>query len=146
MSEQKVWTGGCLCGGVRYQVDGPIRDIVGCHCGQCRKWTGHFMAAASFWRRDFTLTEDQTLAWYRASDFAGRGFCRECGSTLFWAADDAKRYTAAAGTLDDATGLKMQGHIYCADKDAYYELEPDLPQFAQDDDGAFPLPGENGDD
>ncbi|WP_416897174.1 MAG: GFA family protein [Minwuia sp.] len=135
-----TYTGSCLCGAVRYRVDGPIRNIVNCHCGQCRKTTGHFMAAANAWRDDFHLLEDRGLAWYRASDFAGRGFCRECGSTLFWRSDTGDNIAIAAGTLDDSRDLKVQGNIFVADKGGYYEVEPDLPQFEQSDAGDFPMP------
>ena len=45
MNETATHTGGCLCGGVRYEVDGPLRDVVACHCSQCRRTSGHFVAA-----------------------------------------------------------------------------------------------------
>ena len=140
MSEHPTRTGGCLCGAVSYRIDGPVRDIVACHCGQCRKTTGHYLPAASVNRRHFSMTEDRGLKWYRASDFAGRGFCGECGSTLYWLGDDAAHISIAAGTLDDATGLNLQGHIFTATKGAYYELEPDLPSWPAGDGGAFPMP------
>lgn len=140
MDEGKAVTGGCLCGAVRYRVDGPIRDIVGCHCGQCRKTTGHWLASANVWRDQFILTEERGLKWYRASDFAGRAFCGECGSTLFWRADIGETVGVAAGTLDDTEGLRVQGHIFTDDKGSYYDLDPSVPQFGQSDDGDFPMP------
>ena len=103
MSDRKGYTGGCECGAVRYRVDGRIRDIVGCHCSQCRRTTGHWLASANAWRDQFSLTEERGLKWYRASDFAGRGFCSECGATMFWRADEGDTIAIAAGTLDDAT-------------------------------------------
>lgn len=140
MTEHRKRTGGCLCGAVRYTIDGPVRNIVACHCGQCRRTTGHFMCAASVKRRYFTMDEDRGLKWYRASESAGRGFCGECGSTLFWLSDAGEHISIAAGTLDDDTGIRIQGHIFTATKGGYYDLEPGLPAWPGDDGGAFPIP------
>ena len=140
MTEHKSYTGGCYCGAVRYRIDGPIRNIVGCHCSQCRKTTGHWLASANAWRDQFSLTEDRGLKWYRASDFAGRGFCGECGSTLFWRADEGDTISITGGTLDDASGLRVQGHIFVDDKGTYYELDPSLPLIAGTDVDEFPMP------
>ncbi len=74
-----------MCAAVRYRVTGPLRDVVGCHCSQCRRMTGHFMAATAARLADFALLADTTLRWYAASAEARRGFCAACGSTLFWA-------------------------------------------------------------
>lgn len=114
--------GSCLCGGVAYEVDGPLRDVVGCHCQQCRKTTGHFMAATAAKLDDFQVTRDEGLTWYRSSDKAERGFCNTCGSTLFWHADGTDYVAIAAGSLDTPTGIKVAGHIFCADKGDYYEI------------------------
>lgn len=115
-------TGSCLCGAVSYSATGPLRDILYCHCSQCRKQTGHFLASTGVPSDRLKFTRDEGLAWYRASDFASRGFCRNCGSTLFWKGDDENEISIAAGTLDDSSGLVEQGHIYCADKGGYYEI------------------------
>ncbi len=118
----KVKKGSCLCGGVTYEVNGPLRPIIGCHCTQCRKQTGHYMAATGVKLSYFTVTSDRGLTWYRASDTARRGFCATCGSTLFWQADGADYIAIAAGTLDGETGLDLSGHIYCEDAGDYYQI------------------------
>lgn len=140
MTDNATRTGGCLCGAVRYRIDGPVRDVVACHCGQCRKTTGHFMAAVSVPQDRFEMTEARGLKWYRSSDIARRGFCGECGSTLFWLPDTGSHVSIAAGTLDDDSGLRLQGHIFTATKGGYYDLEPDLPSWEGEDGGAFPVP------
>lgn len=114
--------GSCLCGLVAYEVDGPLRNVIGCHCNQCRKTTGHFLAATAASCADFRLVREEGLAWYRSSDTARRGFCRNCGSTLFWQGDGRDYIAIAAGSLDGDTGLRLEGHIFCADKGDYYEL------------------------
>lgn len=118
-----VHQGSCLCGQVRYEVHGPLRNVIACHCTQCRKQTGHYMAATSASASDFRLTRDGTLRWYRASASARRGFCSGCGSILFWQSDASPdRISITAGTLDGPTGLKTEGHIFCADRGDYYVI------------------------
>ncbi|HYM41551.1 MAG TPA: GFA family protein [Steroidobacteraceae bacterium] len=131
---QTIHTGGCLCGAVRYQVAGPLRSVVLCHCTQCRRSTGHFMAATAARHRDFRLTEESQLRWYASSESARRGFCGRCGSTLFWQGAARDYISIAAGTLDGATGLVSACHIFVGDKGDYYSIADGLPQSA---DGNF---------
>ena len=120
-------SGGCLCGQVRFQVSGPLRPVVACHCRQCRKTSGHFVAATSARREHVSVQGDVT--WFHASETARRGFCATCGSSLFW--DGAgENLSIHAGALDGQTGLTLKGHIYCADKGDYYAIGDDLPQAA----------------
>lgn len=121
-------TGGCLCGAVRYSVSGALRPVVMCHCTQCRRMTGHVMAATAARRADFRLLAEGALQWYAASDEARRGFCAHCGSTLFWEGIGRDYISIAAGSLDDSSGLKIAYHIYVADKGGYYEIEAGVPQ------------------
>ena len=116
--------GSCLCGQVRYAVTGPLRPVVACHCQQCRKFSGHFVAATSAPRDMVTVKGD--VSWYQSSDTARRGFCGTCGSSLFWDGPGAN-LSIHAGTLDGVTGLQLIGHIYCADKGDYYEIADTLP-------------------
>ena len=79
-----VRTGQCLCGAVKYQVRGALDGAIGCHCGQCRRTSGHYTAGALVRRDGVTLTEDRGLKWYQSSPEARRGFCAECGSSVLW--------------------------------------------------------------
>jgi hypothetical protein len=122
MTTGEIHRGSCLCGAVKYEVAGALRDVVACHCSQCRKQTGHFMAATASQLEHFRIVEDRGLKWYVSSDTAERGFCGVCGSTLFWQGKGRSYIAIAAGTLDGATGLRLAGHIYCDDKGDYYEI------------------------
>ena len=115
-------TGSCLCGAVKYQVTGPLRPVIVCHCTQCRKQTGSVMHATAAQDADFQFTETRGLKWYRASPAAQRGFCGECGSPLFWKADGTARISFTAGSLNGETGLAIDGHIYCDHAGDYYEI------------------------
>ncbi|MBV9697261.1 MAG: GFA family protein [Gammaproteobacteria bacterium] len=132
-------SGGCLCGAVRYVVHGPLRDIVGCHCSQCRRTTGHFLPATAAARAHVELLRQDGLKWFRSSPTARRAFCGVCGSTLFWDGEGLPHLSIAAGTLDDSSGLRIVAHIFVADKGEYYTLEPGVPQSAGGD-FAVPLP------
>ena len=128
-SEQTHYTGQCLCGAVRYEVRGPLTEPHACHCGQCRRQSGHFVVGTEAKRADFALTEQRGLAWYRSSEWARRGFCRDCGSALFWD-DDGDFVGINLGSLDQPTGLTLARHIFVDDKADYYEIDDDLPKSA----------------
>jgi len=70
----------------------------------------------------FTLVSDETLVWFDSSDVARRGFCNRCGGNLFWEPAGENRVSITAGTLDGATGLSIERHIYTEDAGDYYEL------------------------
>jgi len=118
-------TGGCICGAVTYQVTAELRPVIACHCTQCRKTSGHHVAATSAPRDAVKITG--TVTWYASSDTARRGFCGICGSNLFWDGPGAN-LSIFAGTLDGDPGVRLIGHIFCADKGAYYDLTDDLPK------------------
>jgi len=133
VSEQPIAHGSCLCGGVRYEACGKLRDVVACHCSQCRRSTGHFVAATQLPAAQLRLTASETLRWYRSSAGAERGFCMRCGGNLFWreTAPAATNVSIMAGTLDVPTGLRLTQHIFVADKSDYYEIADGVPQSAQ---------------
>ena len=125
-------TGRCLCGAVRYRVDGPLRDVLICHCEECRRWTGHFSASTAARREELVLTEQSALRWIdspRSDAHARRGFCAQCGSSLFWDPPGRPTVSISAGTLDDATALKTVAHWYVSQAGEYYDLPDDgLPR------------------
>lgn len=121
--------GSCLCGSVRFEVHGPLRDSVACHCSQCRKTSGHYWSATQCRREDLHWVQDEGLTWYRSSSGARRGFCRHCGSSLFWQVDGAEHLSIGTGTLDTPTGLRTLGHIHVKDKSDYVDIAPGSPQW-----------------
>ena len=125
-------TGGCLCGGVKYQICGPRRHIINCHCMNCRRTHGHIAAYTSVNKADLSLISNISLKWYHdKSPDTYRGFCDTCGASLFWDARQAdNRISISAGSLDSGHGLKTLGHVYVAESGEYYEIEGDLPQFS----------------
>ncbi|MEA2418818.1 MAG: hypothetical protein QOE60_1024 [Thermoleophilaceae bacterium] len=119
-------SGRCLCGAVRYEIDGPLRDVSVCHCVECRRWQGSPGGYTAAPREALRVAGEDRLRWIDGPEsdaHARRGFCGECGSSLFWDAPDRDTISIAAGTLDPPTGLKTVTHIYTASASDYYELD-----------------------
>lgn len=123
-----AFTGGCLCGAVRFAGRDKMQaDMSACHCGQCRRWSGHVWA--SFCPDSLEIVGE--VVWFRSSDTAERGFCPACGSSLFWRAIGQDVPSVAAAAVDEPTGMQLLRHIFVADKGDYYEIADGLPQEAQ---------------
>ena len=133
MPTDRSVTGRCLCGRVTLEIARLARDVVYCHCSQCRRQTGHFYAAADARDEDLVVGGEEHLTWYAASDEAKRGFCRHCGSALFWKANGSAKTSILAGCLDSPTGLDATAHIFVADKGDYYALDDGLAQHPRSD-------------
>lgn len=121
-------TGACLCGAVTFSLSGPLGGTIACHCTQCRRQSGHYFAAVAAPRSAVAIPETEDLVWYRSSDIARRGFCRRCGSTLFWDPFEGKVTEVALGALDAPTGLTLERHVHVAAKGDYYQITDGLPQ------------------
>lgn len=127
--------GGCLCGAVRYCISGPVEPVLHCHCGNCRRVSGNFVAASHVDEGDLTIEDATSLRWYDLT-YARYAFCRDCGSTLFFkAADTATTTSVMTGTLDDATGLALAGVWFADDAQAHHQLAPDVPHYPGNDPG-----------
>jgi hypothetical protein len=129
MNAQKTVTGRCECGAVRFTVSGTLRDVIDCHCGQCRRFHGHVGAYTGAELADLKFEEQRGLRWYKSSEAAQRGFCGECGSSLFWQRIGGTTMSVAAGCLDAPTGLKTTAHIFVAHRGDYYEIADGLKQY-----------------
>jgi hypothetical protein len=122
-------SGQCLCGAVRYQVRGRLRDAIVCHCVDCRRWHGTSPAMVAADRSAVEITGD-TLAWFAPAGKPRRGFCRSCGASLFWDARERPSLTIAAGTLDEPTEIAVKAHIFTAHCPDYETLPDDgLPRY-----------------
>ena len=131
----RVLTGGCQCGAVRYRVKGPVEDIYHCHCAMCRRLQGAlFGTYASYREENFELTTPEAdLATYDSSPGTHRLFCKACGCNIFGRADGmpGQVYVSVA-TLDG--GAAPEGyreklhHIFVGSKVPWYPLRDGLPQ------------------
>lgn len=123
-SESRDLTGRCLCGAVRFRGK-PAGQAARCHCEQCLRWSGDTWAAVTLDEADVI---GDSLRWYRSSGLAERGFCVECGASLFWRRVGSDTVDAAMGCIDAPTGMALSRHIFTAFKGDYYQITDGLPQ------------------
>ncbi len=127
--QQQTTSGSCLCGAVRFTIP-MVTGVIACHCKMCRRQTtGHLATVTLTWPQ-VAFDDQRGLAWFQSSPSARRGFCRNCGSVLFWQA--AKTTAVSAGALDDDSNLRLAAHIYVADKATYDDISDIAPCFAAD--------------
>ena len=125
-------SGGCLCGGVRYEVATHLlRDFLACHCSQCRKTSGNFVIATACPREALRIVKSETLNWYESSPGCRRGFCTHCGGNLFWDNQNRSHISLFAGALDSLPERRVLGHIFTEDQSEFLKkaLETDLPKW-----------------
>ena len=114
------YTGSCLCGGVAYEVNGELRPVDYCHCSQCRKTSGHFVAAASCRPDALNLIADSSFRWYESSAAADRGFCNAAVRACSGGRSMAGTSVSWPERSMLPTGLNAVEHIYVADASDYY--------------------------
>ena len=122
--------GGCLCGRVRYRVNGPLFDVSNCHCSMCRRQHGAAYATyARFAAGDFEWTAGEELAkTFETPAGAGWCFCAECGSTLA-GTDNGEITSITLGTVEGDPGIAPELHIFAGSKACWHEITDALPQF-----------------
>lgn len=130
-------TGGCLCGGVRFEITTEVRETGACHCGMCRKASGGIFLGVQVPSDRLTFTLDDTHAVYTSSPWAERGFCDRCGSSLYY------RVTAPGphqgvwhvglGTLDAPDGIDLTGEIYIDKKPDGYSFADETHKMTEAD-------------
>ena len=121
--------GGCLCGGIRYEIDGPLTDVGNCHCSMCRRFHGAaFATYAKIGAEHFRwLSGQDLLTVYETSPGIGWAFCRICGSSLGGPAH-GKLTDIALGPLDVDPGVRPTEHIFVGSKADWHEITDKLPQ------------------
>jgi hypothetical protein len=101
----------------------------------CRRSTGHFLAATACAVPHLSITRGETLQWYQSSRDARRGFCRVCGSNLFWEPASGTHVSILVGTLEEPTGIQAAAHIHVDTQGDYYTIDDGLPQHADGNHG-----------
>ena len=130
MNAESVHEGGCLCGSIRYRAStAPVRGVI-CHCSMCRKHTGSLIGSFVHFPVDsFEWTRGEPTR-YRSSDFAGRGFCPVCGSTITMHEDVlTDRVQIAVGSLDEPDRVRVDDHVWAANRVAWFDVADELPRF-----------------
>ena len=123
--------GSCLCGAVKFEVEGDLSSPDACHCSKCRKWTGHYLVSTDVPLSALTIHGADQLTWFQSSSKVRRGFCSACGASLFFDPLDKEKHNwigISMGAFDTPTNTKLALHIFVAEKGDYYEIMDGLPQ------------------
>lgn len=124
------YTGGCLCGDVRYVVDQPPVWVGHCHCQSCRRNTGSAVATfVGMPAPAFRVTRG-ALSSFESSPGVRRSFCPRCGTPLAY---ESERFPGELhlflGTLDDPDRFRPQFHVHCAERIPWFEVRDALPRY-----------------
>jgi hypothetical protein len=121
--------GSCLCGAVRYEIDGCFEAIGHCHCSMCRKSHGAAFATWGIIKPDqfHWVAGERAVESYASSPGRTGCFCRKCGSPLA-ATQGGKVSEVVLGTLDDDPGARPSEHIFVGFKASWHEISDALPQ------------------
>jgi len=114
-------TGSCLCGTVRFTAINPSNEVGACHCGMCRKWGGGpFMEIDC--GTDISFEGEDNITVYNSSDWAERGFCKKCGSHLFYRLKDTHQHMVPVGLFDDQEHFVFKTQVFIDRKPSFYSF------------------------
>lgn len=135
--------GSCLCGAVRFRIDGPTTDIGMCHCSKCRKVSGVASNAVLMLPRAGLswLSGEDGIAKFALPDGWGSWRCAVCGSPLPTLHPDGEAWWVPAGLLDADPGVRITGHIFVDSRAPWDEIAGDAPRWHEGFDGERVEPG-----
>ena len=116
--------GKCLCGEVKLTAKRMSKDLGVCHCGMCRRWTGGPLFAVDC-GTDLTFEGQDYITSYASSAWAERGFCKKCGSHLFYKLKGKSQYIVPVGLFDDTSHFHFNHQIFIDEKPEYYSFSND---------------------
>ena len=123
MTEKLSFRGQCMCGAVKLSATAKKPSVAACHCDMCRRWSaGPFMAVNC---QVVAFEGQDNIGRIRSSDWAERGFCKKCGSNLFYHFVESSDYQIAAGLFDDQSKLRMSLQVFTDRKPEFYEFAND---------------------
>lgn len=119
MSDTRERRGHCLCGAVRLIVKKAGSKVGACHCSMCRRWSGGPLMEIDG-GNDVAFEGQEDITIFDSSPWAERGFCRKCGTNLFYRLKETGQHMILAGLLDDTDGLVFDSQVFIDEKPAYY--------------------------
>ncbi len=125
--------GQCLCSAVEFEVDVPERTYSICHCGLCRRWSGGPLMSVHCPEPRTEWLNDEGLTWYQGTPWAQRGFCSNCGSSLFWrlAQEPEGMLIVSVDALEDDGDFTLDRHIYSDARPDRYDFADDCPRVTE---------------
>lgn len=127
--------GHCLCGGVRFEIEGRLGPVIYCHCSMCRHANGSsFATNASVRTEEFRIVSGRELIReYESSAGNVRAFCSNCGTPVYGTvAEIPSIRRVRLGTLDSSGGARSAAHIWTGSKSDWFEITDRLEQFERE--------------
>ena len=121
MSNAKVLTGSCLCGAVSISSSSISNHVAACHCSMCRKWGGGPLLGVEC-EGELSFSGAENIGVYQSSEWAERGFCKNCGSHLFYRLKENNHYYLPVGIFDNSEGLVFDLQVFIEEKPEYYSF------------------------
>ena len=115
----------CLCGKIKMTISSENNKVGACHCSMCRRFSGGPMLGLDCGADVSIDAGNEHLGLYQSSAYGERGFCKNCGSSLFWKMRDANHYVVSAGILDDPSQLVLNSQIFIDEKPDFYSFAND---------------------
>lgn len=127
MSEAK---GHCLCGAVSFTVKNRHNSVSACHCGMCRRWGGGPLMCVDC-GTDVTFEGEENITVYDSSDWAERGFCKQCGSHLFYRLKQVNEHQMPAGLFDNQMNFHFDLQVFTDRKPAFYDFANETKEMTE---------------
>jgi len=113
--------GQCLCGAIKFTVNNMSNKVDACHCGMCRRWGGGPLMVIDC-GSDVEYEGEENITIYDSSEWAERGFCKKCGSHLFYRLKEAKDHQIPVGLLENQKSLNFNLQVYIDRKPSFYSF------------------------
>ena len=129
-----MYEGSCLCGKIKFNITGPINDIVNCHCSLCRKAQGTaFATNANVKTKDFIFLQgEENLTPYPSSSAQTKYFCKTCGSPIMskntLSPDNVR---IRLGSIESDILERPEAHIFVDSKANWDEISDKIPQYSE---------------
>lgn len=121
MSDKSKQSGSCLCGAIRFSIEKADPNIGACHCSICRKWGGGPLIAVDC-GSEVSFEGKDNITVYNSSDWAERGFCKQCGTHLFYRLKESQQHIVPVGLLNDNNTFNFDHQIFIDEKPSYYSF------------------------
>jgi len=122
MTNPTKGSGKCLCGATRLEVKNIARDLGACHCSICRKWSGGPLLAVDC-GTEVTLHGEENISVFDSSEWADRGFCKKCGTHLFYRLKESGQYIVPVGLIDlEDDHYNFNHQVFIDEKPSYYQF------------------------
>jgi len=132
MSDEMEGKGSCLCGAVHFKAHNAQKSMGACHCNMCRKWGGGpYMSVRC--ESEVSFDGKDSISEFSSSAWADRGFCKTCGTHLYFRLKENGHYFIPAGAFDDQDQFTFDRQVYIDSKPHYYSFANETTNMTEAD-------------